>query len=135
MGQHHRPSVRIPTSFLDLPGSYAAVRVQSWHHRIWATPSTHPCPPHMRLRNSTQGQRRQTGLPRCPAMTQPPQDLPVAIPAAYAGAAAVAAPGTKNGNELGRFLGKASCNPSPAVKSALHQALRKYRAGHSPLTS
>lgn len=25
--------------------------------------------------------------------------------------------GTKNGNELGRFLGKASCNPSPAVKS------------------
>lgn len=25
-------------------------------------------------------------------MTQPPQDLPVAIPAAYAGAAAVAAP-------------------------------------------
>lgn len=68
-------------------------------------------------------------------MMQPPQDLPVETPAAYAGAAAVAVPGTKNGNELGRFLGKTSYNPSPAVKSALHQALRKYRAGHSPLTS
>ncbi|GAB1287354.1 Regulator of G-protein-signaling 19 [Apodemus speciosus] len=47
------------------------------------------------------------------------QDLPVEIPAAYAGAAAVAVPGTKNGNELGKFLGKVSCNPSPAVKSGL----------------
>lgn len=129
------PPAPICLSVADLPGSYAALRVQSWHHRIWATPSTHPCPPHMRLRNSTQGQKRQTGLPRCPAMMQPPQDLPVEIPAACAGAAAVAVPGTKNGNELGRFPGKASCNPSPAVKSALHQALRKYRAGHSPLTS
>ncbi|XP_036040235.1 uncharacterized protein LOC118581950 [Onychomys torridus] len=77
----------------DPPDSQAAVTVQSWHHRTWATPSTHPCPPHMRLRNSTQDQRRRTGPPRCPAMMQLPQDPPVAIPAAYAGAAAAAAPG------------------------------------------
>lgn len=117
------------------PSSQTALKVQSWHHRTRATPSTHTCPPHMRLRNSTQDQRRRTGPPRCPAMMQPPQDPPVATPAAYAGAAAAAAPGTKNGSELGRLLGKANCNPSPAVKFALHQALRKYKAGHSPLTS
>ncbi|KAL1787151.1 regulator of G-protein signaling 19 isoform X1 [Sigmodon hispidus] len=70
----------------------------------------------MRLRNSTQDQRRQTGPPRCPAMMQPPQDPPVETPAAYAGAAAAAVPGTKNVSELGRLLGKASCNLSPAVK-------------------
>ncbi|XP_023396624.1 regulator of G-protein signaling 19 isoform X1 [Loxodonta africana] len=51
----------------------------------------------MRLRNSTQGQRRRTSRPPCPGMTRPllrPSRLPpAAIPAACAGAAAAAAPG------------------------------------------
>lgn len=71
-------------------------------------------------------------------MMQLPRDLPVAIPAAYAGtagAAGAAVPKTKNSNKLADFSRKQVTAPSQLLKSALHQALRKYRAGHSALTS
>ncbi|XP_019064390.1 regulator of G-protein signaling 19 isoform X4 [Fukomys damarensis] len=45
----------------------------------------------MSLRSSTQGQKRRTGPPQCPAMTQPPGWPPAATPAACAGAAVAAA--------------------------------------------
>ncbi|XP_008575097.1 PREDICTED: regulator of G-protein signaling 19 isoform X1 [Galeopterus variegatus] len=47
----------------------------------------------MRLRSSTQGQRRRTSPLRCPAMVQPLRRPLAAVLAAFAGAAAAAAPG------------------------------------------
>lgn len=118
---------------IRIPDPQVVVRVLSQHHGAQATTSTHPCPPRMRLRSSTQGQRRQTSLPPCPVMW-PPRLPPAATPAACAGVAVAVAPGVKGDGEHGGPPGRASCSPSPAAKPA-RQALRRCRAGRSPLTS
>lgn len=106
---------------------------RSRHHGAWVT-YTHPCPPRMRLRNSTQGQRRQISPPRCPIMMRPRQLPPAATLAAFAGVAVVAA-GMKSDGGRGGPPRTASCSPSPAARRAARRAPRRCRAGRSPSTS